>query len=232
MIENVIRINRAEFDRLSELTEKEGYIAATFSIATQDKFPLHKIHYVFENINPGETYEIDTIIEAKGATHIFKCTVFYRHRCVGVVNCTMKDYDPVSLDWGTSFRVKALQRGKEQWLKEVGLMTVTTSMMVAYSILYADRVFVESSGKHRLALENHSDSDELIYSKLKAYISQEHAPTVSTGKGVKPQHEFDVRGHYRHYKSGKVVYVRPYTKCKGRGTKIIHEYITGGNTDE
>lgn len=27
-------------------------------------------------------------------------------------------------------------------------------------------------------------------------------------------------------------YIRPYTKCKGRGTKIIHEYITGGNTDE
>ena len=32
--------------------------------------------------------------------------------------------------------------------------------------------------------------------------------------------------------TGKVVYIRPYTKCKGRGTKIIHEYITGGNTDE
>lgn len=71
-----------------------------------------------------------------------------------------------------------------------------------------------------------------INRKLKAYISCEHAPTVPTGKGAKPQHEFDVRGHMRHYKSGKVVYIRPYTKCKGRGTKIIHEYITGGNTDE
>ena len=48
MIENVIRINRAEFDRLALLTEKKGYLAASFNIATQDKFPLHKIHYVFE----------------------------------------------------------------------------------------------------------------------------------------------------------------------------------------
>jgi len=111
-------------------------------------------------------------------------------------------------------------------------MTVTVSMTVAYSILYADRVFVESSGKHRLNVESNSDSDELIYRKLKAYISCEHAPATPTGKGAKPQHEFDVRGHMRHYKSGKVVYIRPYTKCKGRGTKIIHEYITGGNTDE
>ena len=45
MIENVIRINRAEFDRLALLTEKKGYLAASFNIATQDKFPLHKIHY-------------------------------------------------------------------------------------------------------------------------------------------------------------------------------------------
>jgi len=231
MIENVIRINRAEFDRLNQLTEQKGYIAASFNIATQDKFPLHKIHYIFENIHPGETYEIDTTIESKGACHLFKCTVFYRHRCVGVVTCTMKDYDPVSFDWATSFKVMPIQRGKEQWLKEVTLMTVTINMTVAYSILYADRVFVESSGKHRYSGLSKSDSDELIYSKLKAFISREHAPTVATGKGTKPQHEFDVRGHMRHLKSGKVVYVRPYTKCKGRGTKIIHEYITGGTTE-
>lgn len=230
MIENIIRINRQEFDRLSQLTKKEGYLAATFDIATQDKFPLHKIHYILENINPGEIYEIDTTIDANPGCHIFTCIVFYRHRCVGVVSCTMKDFDPVSLDWGTSFTVKSIQKGKDQWLKEVALMTVTVSMVVAYSILYADRVFMESSGKHRLNLESHSESDELIYSKLKAYISCNHAPTVSTGKGAVPQHEFDVRGHMRHLKSGKVVYVKPYTKCKGRGTKIVHEYITGEET--
>lgn len=49
MINNIIRINRAEFDRISQLTEQPGYIAATFNIATQDKFPLHEIHYVFDN---------------------------------------------------------------------------------------------------------------------------------------------------------------------------------------
>ena len=50
MIENIIRVNREEFDRLSLLTEKEGYIAQTVNIATQDLFPLHKIHYVFDNL--------------------------------------------------------------------------------------------------------------------------------------------------------------------------------------
>lgn len=228
MIENIIHINREEFDRLSLLTKRDGYIAATFNIATQDKFPLHKIHYVFENINPGETYDIDTTITREGMRHIFKMVVFHKSKCVGIVSATMKDYDPVSMDWGTSFKAKAIQRGKDDWLKEVALMTVTTNMMVAFAIINSKRIFQQSSGKHRLNLNSKSDSDEIIYSKLKALTSKEYAPTDSTGKGTSPQHEFDVRGHVRHYKSGKEVYVKPYTKCKGRGTKVIHEYELGG----
>lgn len=33
----------------------------------------------------------------------------------------------------------------------------------------------------------------------------------------KIDHEFGVRGHYRHMKSGKVIWVKEYQKCKGRG---------------
>lgn len=230
MIENIIRINRAEFDRLSLLTEKQGYIAQTFNIATQDKFPLHKIHFVFENINPNETYEIDTTIVSDFARHIFKNVVYVKGRCVGLVSILMRDFDPARVDWGTDFKVKAIQRGKEAWLKEVGLMVATITMAVSYSILNADKVFVEDKGKHRLAGESHSDSDELIYHKLKAYISTSHPASRGTGKGHSPQHEFEVRGHERHYKSGKVIWVKGFTKCKGRGTKIIHEYVTGGAT--
>ena len=228
MIENVIHITREEFDRLSLLTEKQGYIAQTFNIATQDKFPLHKIHYVFENINQGETYEVDLTIEVKLGHHVHKMVVYYKGKCVGLVSVTMRDFDPVRVDWASDFKVKAIQRGKEQWLREIGLMTTTFNMTVAYSIINAERVFTESSGKHRLKGESNSDSDELIYHKLKAYVSTSHAPAEHTGTGHSPSHEFDVRGHYRHYKSGKVIWINEFTKCKGRGTKIIHEYITGG----
>ena len=228
MIENIIRINRTEFDRLSALTERKGYIAWTYNIATQDLFPLHKIHYVFQNIHPGEIYEVDTIIEAQGVVaHLFKMSVFYKGRCIGLVTLTMKNYDPATVNWETDFKVKAIQRGKEQWLREVGLMTSTISMAIAYSILNANEVFVEKKGKHHITGMSNSDSDELIYSKLKAYIYTRHEETHTTGTGHPPAHEFDVRGHWRHYKSGKVGWVSGYTKCKGRGTKIIHEYVTG-----
>lgn len=33
----------------------------------------------------------------------------------------------------------------------------------------------------------------------------------------KPDHEFSVRGHYRHYKSGKVVWIPEHQRCVGKG---------------
>ena len=33
---------------------------------------------------------------------------------------------------------------------------------------------------------------------------------------AKPDHEYGVRGHYRRYKSGKVAWVHPHIRCKGR----------------
>lgn len=224
MTENIIHINREEFDRLSLLTNREDYLEQTFNIAINNKFPLHKIHYVFEHINPGEVYEIDTLIKADDGSHTIRCVCYCRHKCIGIVTVTMTNYDTVKKDWETSFKVKAIQRNKEEWLKEIGLMTATTNMTVAYAMLNAKRVFTKDMGKHHIVGTSKSDADDLIYNKLKAYISSSHTKSTKSLKGICPQHEFDVRGHMRHYKSGKVGFVRPYTKCKGRGSRIIHEY--------
>ena len=42
---------------------------------------------------------------------------------------------------------------------------------------------------------------------------------VARKKGWKISCEFQVRGHYRHYKSGKVVFVKPFEKGKGLEAK-------------
>ena len=43
-----------------------------------------------------------------------------------------------------------------------------------------------------------------------------------------------VRGHWRHYRSGKTVYIAPYTKGPERDTRECpgREYITGGKHDD
>jgi len=51
-----------------------------------------------------------------------------------------------------------------------------------------------------------------------------HISSYIEGNGIKPTHEFGVRGHFRHYKNGKVVFIRPYRKCIGRGENTTQVY--------
>jgi hypothetical protein len=46
-----------------------------------------------------------------------------------------------------------------------------------------------------------------------------------TKQRANPSHEFSVRGHYRHYKSGKTVWIRPHIRCKGKGKATDRTYI-------
>lgn len=39
------------------------------------------------------------------------------------------------------------------------------------------------------------------------------------GSHAKPSGQFDVRGHYRHYKNGKVIWIKEYVKGKGKEVK-------------
>jgi hypothetical protein len=47
------------------------------------------------------------------------------------------------------------------------------------------------------------------------------------GSHASPKGEFSVRGHYRHYKNGKTVWINPYKK--GTGNKKSKVYRLGGN---
>ena len=46
-----------------------------------------------------------------------------------------------------------------------------------------------------------------------------HGPEMMKRHYTKPDHEVSVRGYYRHYKSGKTVWVRPSVRYKGKSQK-------------
>lgn len=56
---------------------------------------------------------------------------------------------------------------------------------------------------------------------VKAQPSETHA----TGEGSEHGHRYDVRGHYRHYKSGKVVRIRPHQRGLKHDTYIPKTYV-------
>lgn len=45
-------------------------------------------------------------------------------------------------------------------------------------------------------------------------------------RGWTYSHAFNVRGHYRHYKSGKVIFVKSFVKCKNLETKDIEIIVS------
>lgn len=57
-------------------------------------------------------------------------------------------------------------------------------------------------------------ADRVVYLKPIVYSSSQESPAKR--KYTPCENAFSVRGHYRHYKSGKVVYVRPYEKNTGK----------------
>lgn len=57
-------------------------------------------------------------------------------------------------------------------------------------------------------------ADRVIYLNPIVYSSSQESPAKR--KYTPCENAFSVRGHYRHYKSGKVVYVRPYEKNTGK----------------
>lgn len=57
-------------------------------------------------------------------------------------------------------------------------------------------------------------ADRVIYLRPIVFTSEHESPVKR--KYTPCENAFSVRGHYRHYKSGKVVYVQPYEKNAGK----------------
>lgn len=66
---------------------------------------------------------------------------------------------------------------------------------------------------------------EITINGIKVISSDEKlSKKLSSKKRQKLTESWTFRGHYRHYKSGKIVYVNPYTKGSKDGKSIPKEY--------
>ena len=68
--------------------------------------------------------------------------------------------------------------------------------------------------------------------KSRTYILRrngEHPARSARGHHASPRYAFSVRGHYRHYKSGKVVWIAEHTR--GKGDRKDKTYVVGLQTE-
>lgn len=94
------------------------------------------------------------------------------------------------------------------------------------------RYYVDTKGRHYMR-EGRVHQENKIFSVIDLNIPEVTKP-VNTNKGGKHSYEYEVKGYWRTLKSGKKIWVRPCTKCKGRGKvmKTISKVVDVINVDK
>jgi len=113
------------------------------------------------------------------------------------------------------------------------MLTVYCSLMALMSF---SRVDPDKDAKDKPvrqgAVHKRSTNGSKKPSKQITYILRSHNGTLYAaprGSHASPSGVFSVRGHFRHYKDGKIVWIAEYTK--GTGKKKSKVYRVGGKTD-
>lgn len=126
--------------------------------------------------------------------------------------------------------IRALMSMDKTFEKEVFKFKAIMSFM-AY---YREYVIVDSSKPKKAISNNNINTTTLSNNNKhntnsiisKTYIIDDKLTTTLLGKRNhrSPDHEFEVRGFYRHYKSGKVIWIDGFSKCVGKGKKENKKY--------
>jgi len=133
-----------------------------------------------------------------------------------------------------------LDRGPKEFRLSDELMEETTkSMLTIYASLMALMVYGNEGREYTQSaspLPRNAQPAAPRKGKSKprpglTYILRSDSHGIRTaiqGTRTSPQGVFSVRGHYRHYKSGKVVWIAEYRKGEGKKTKRKTYKIGGG----
>ncbi len=92
----------------------------------------------------------------------------------------------------------------------------------------ADKELVKQPIQSDAAAVGTTPSPKRCQSDHVTYLFRNRTPSAPVGvrwvKHSPPGCEYSVRGHYRHYKSGKIVWIAEQVRCKGRGPRRSKRY--------
>lgn len=80
---------------------------------------------------------------------------------------------------------------------------------------------IKSNSKHRKSNKKYEKKEIYLINELIEYVSHSNRHHVITCEA------WTVRGHYRHYKNGKVVFIQSYNKGKYKDRKVDKVYTLG-----
>lgn len=150
------------------------------------------------------------------------------------------DYDPVS----TNMNHYCFAPGQTQVKQDFIRMTIFAdhtdakaamkyTMLMQFMAHYREVITVEEKKvrKPGIGKKKHGKSKRpaaLLAKRIFVVENFDHktlpSPAAEKRNYTKPDHEVNVRGYYRHYKSGKQVWIEPYTRYKEKGNRQSKVY--------
>lgn len=110
----------------------------------------------------------------------------------------------------------------DTWSADV-LPVMTFMQYVVYETMYREPIEVEvTKRKYKpISERTYKPSSNKVYKLID--VVRKYEKHLNHAKKHMTCDCWEVKGHFRHYKNGKVVYVKPYSKGKGRST-VDREY--------
>ena len=226
---NIINLNEKEIERLYEMQKRDGFIAETFNMYSLNRIPLTDIWYKLQ-LDTRMILELDLEIKKGKGVHIYDIDAYVNGKHYGNITQEIVDLDPFygfmqqrlpTIKGNTKYR-EMLQRSCK--------LGIELTNYIFYSMNHLEKEFGKSVKKNNQRKGSVKQNKEaVLYRKINAFARKGNNNSVRVEKtNRKMTHEFEVRGHIRHLKNGKQIWIKPYTKCKGKGVKINHEYIVIG----
>lgn len=142
-----------------------------------------------------------------------------------------EDYDPVTTQTSNFRFASHLPPERKMLLMQVMAMDNTHlkealkyHALMCFMTHYREMVKIEDKGRRtkRQAKALRKDVTKPLPLIRKQYVIEEVDSKVlrlpdQKRTYTKPEHEVSVRGYMRHYKSGKSVWIEPFTKYRGKG---------------
>jgi hypothetical protein len=152
---------------------------------------------------------------------IVTLTIYFKH-----IDDPNSDYIPtVTLDYNITTGVKSnyiwhMSMEKRRYAQMLlGVDNTIHKEILKYCAIMCymayNRQYIESSESKTVHHKSETVRPSKRHNSLvsKVYVLD----SVCVGHHNSPSYEFEVRGYYRHYKSGKVIWIDGFTKCKGKG---------------
>lgn len=204
-----VSVSEKDFSKILEWLNKHDKLRLTVDEIPLSAFKLVCDGYVAKFIKNGSTVELSLrfgdkpMLKAKAFLTPFDLT----KRCLSMPMVATVEPSPL------------IAKNKSDEIKRLAQLVFNQYVAVMTFMAYGND---DAKVEYELSAQTTPQTSSRSYSKSKrkhngiTYVFQKRQSISKGGHHASPKGEFSVRGHYRHYKGGKVIWIAQFKKGSGK----------------